>query len=95
MQLKKYLLNKLTACVLVLLVSVLTSCGSYQYVGQDSDGVYSDDYDEQEVSTETNKTNTHAVNLFNKYFFNCITVYFLLLNITKIVSFVKLFLFLT
>ncbi|OIQ19502.1 hypothetical protein [Lacinutrix sp. MedPE-SW] len=50
MQLKKYLLNKLPAITGLILVFSLTSCGSYQYVGQESDGIYVDDTSTQEVT---------------------------------------------
>ncbi|WP_452223790.1 hypothetical protein [Lacinutrix chionoecetis] len=67
MQLKKYLRIKLPAFAAILLSFGLTSCGSYQYVGQDSDGVYGDDDRQVEViQTETDDAGND--NYYKNYF---------------------------
>ncbi|AUC82234.1 hypothetical protein [Lacinutrix sp. Bg11-31] len=69
MQLKKYLLNKLPAFAVVLFTLVLTSCGSYQYVGQDSDGIYSEDEAQKDVvqaDAQENGDNTYYKNYFKE-----------------------------
>ncbi|WP_055435836.1 hypothetical protein [Lacinutrix algicola] len=67
MQLKKYLLNKLPAYAVVLFALGLTSCGSYQYVGQDSDGIYSEDeLVEDVVQADTEANSTYYKNYFKE-----------------------------
>lgn len=67
MQLKKYLLNKLPAYAVVLFALGLTSCGSYQYVGQDSDGIYSEDeVQEDVVQADTEANSTYYKNYFKE-----------------------------
>ena len=50
MQFKTITLQKLPSFVALGLAALLTSCGSYQYVGYDNDGIYSSDNEtEREV----------------------------------------------
>ncbi|WP_299387818.1 hypothetical protein [uncultured Lacinutrix sp.] len=65
MQLKKYLLKKLPAFVVVLFALGLTSCGSYQYVGQESDGVYGEE-DIVQADVQDNADNTYYKSYFKE-----------------------------
>jgi len=69
MQFKNLLTQKLPFFVVLGLTFVLTSCGSFQYTGYDSDGIYGDDTNyeataEQEVIT----TSTNDSNYYKNYF---------------------------
>lgn len=69
MQLKKHLLKKLPAFAVVILALGLASCSSYQYVGQNTDGIYGGDQnkteaDVVEADVEQSNDNTYYKNYF-------------------------------
>ncbi|WP_055446652.1 hypothetical protein [Lacinutrix mariniflava] len=69
MQLKKHLLSKLPTFAMVLFALGLTSCGSYQYVGQNNDGVYGEDERQEDVvraDAEDSGDNTYYKNYFKE-----------------------------
>lgn len=67
MQPVKYIKDKLPLFIALGFTSILLSCGSYQYVGNDNDGIYG----EQEVVYEENQpvtTTTNDNNVYKDYF---------------------------
>lgn len=66
MQLKNYSKLKISFFVALSLTFVLVSCGSYQYVGYDNDGIYNDDVSEEVVYVEDNSSNNS--NYYKNYF---------------------------
>ncbi|WP_323788807.1 hypothetical protein [Psychroserpens sp.] len=68
MQFKNYINTKLPFFVALSFAFVLASCGSYQYVGYDSDGIYSENdvvYTEAETTTESSD-NSYYKNYFTE-----------------------------
>ena len=66
-----YLQTKIPATVAFIALFGLTSCGSYQYVGQDSDGIYGPsennvEYEEEVVTNETEPSNNYYKNYFKE-----------------------------
>ena len=59
MKLFTFLSNKFNAFTALIAAIALTSCGSYQYVGQTNDGIYdtSDTYEQQTVIIEDESNN--------------------------------------
>ena len=71
MQFKTITLQKLPLFVALGLATLLTSCGSYQYVGYDNDGIYSSENDnvqEAVVEQPTVTTSTKDSNYYKNYF---------------------------
>ena len=71
MKLFTFLSNKLNAFTAIIAAIALTSCGSYQYVGQTNDGIYetSDAYGQQTVVIEegnNNDNNDYYTNYFRE-----------------------------
>ncbi len=69
MKLINYLLNKAQAFTVLFAALVLTSCGSYQYVGQSSDGIYGTPTENQEretVAISAENNNDYYTNYFKE-----------------------------
>lgn len=69
MQLNTYLIKKMPYLAILSLVFGLYSCGSYQYVGVDNDGIYGSSprtvqYEETVVETPQNSTSNYYQNYF-------------------------------
>ncbi|WP_299226702.1 hypothetical protein [uncultured Psychroserpens sp.] len=67
MQFNNYIKTKLPFFVALSFTFVLASCGSYQYVGYDSDGIYNDEnevVEEVEAPTETTSNSSYYKNYF-------------------------------
>lgn len=67
MQFKKYLQSKLPFFVALSFAFVLASCGSYQYVGYDNDGIYNSDevtYAEEDNYEEAPSNSSYYKNYF-------------------------------
>ncbi|MDX1271154.1 hypothetical protein [Bizionia paragorgiae] len=69
MQFKNEIRSKVTMALAIIAAFGLTSCGSYQYVGQDSDGIYSsnEDYVEQE-QPRTVESKEDSNSFYENYF---------------------------
>ena len=70
MQLKTYFLKKMPYLAMFSLVLGLSSCGSYQYVGVDNDGIYGDtprtvQYEETIAVAPENSNSNYYRNYFN------------------------------
>ncbi|RAJ13281.1 hypothetical protein [Olleya aquimaris] len=65
MKLINYLSNKIPAFMVLFAVLALSSCGSYQYVGQTSDGIY-----ETSTEIEIQETEARPVENNNDYYTN-------------------------
>lgn len=69
MQFKTNTKQKLPFFVALGLMAVLTSCGSFQYVGYDNDGIYSsEDYDTADVEQPVTTTSTNDSDYYKNYF---------------------------
>ncbi|MCB0399163.1 MAG: hypothetical protein KDD26_05960 [Winogradskyella sp.] len=69
MQFKTITKHKLPFFVAIGLMAVLTSCGSFQYVGYDDDGIYSsEDYDTANVEQPVATTSTNDSDYYKNYF---------------------------
>ncbi|HEX9600301.1 MAG TPA: hypothetical protein VF985_02310, partial [Mariniflexile sp.] len=69
MQLKTYLIKKMPFLAILSLVFGLYSCGSYQYVGVDNDGIYGStprtvQYEETVVEVPQNSNSNYYQNYF-------------------------------
>ena len=60
MQFNNYLKSKLPFFVALSFAFVLASCGSYQYVGNSSDGIYSDDGSTYEEASNVEVASTEG-----------------------------------
>ena len=69
MQFKIITKHKLPFFVALGLMTVLTSCGSFQYVGYDNDGIYSsEDYNTTDVEQPVATTSTNDSDYYKNYF---------------------------
>ncbi|MDG4716457.1 hypothetical protein [Winogradskyella marincola] len=69
MQFKTITKHKLPFFVALGLITVLTSCGSFQYAGYDDDGIYSsEDYNTTEVEQPVVTTSTNDSDYYKNYF---------------------------
>ncbi|MFD2823206.1 hypothetical protein ACFS5M_05960 [Lacinutrix iliipiscaria] len=68
MQLKTHLKAQMPFLALTTIVFVLSSCGSYQYAGDDNDGIYgaSEEPVEQQVGEVQNNSNSYYKNYFKE-----------------------------
>ncbi|WP_262732532.1 hypothetical protein [Gaetbulibacter sp. NE] len=67
MQFKNYIISKLPFFVALSFAFVLASCGSYQYVGYDNDGIYNSDgvvYEEDTYQETTSASGSYYKNYF-------------------------------
>ena len=72
MQINNYMKNKLSLFLAISFGFILTSCGSYQYVGYSSDGIYDDEvvvYEDASSATEVEPSSTNS-NSYYKHYFN-------------------------
>ncbi|NRB61148.1 MAG: hypothetical protein HRU50_14555, partial [Winogradskyella sp.] len=71
MQFKTITLKKLPSFIALSIAMVLTSCGSYQYVGYDNDGIYSTERNEENAVVEQQPEVTTSTNSgFYEAYFN-------------------------
>lgn len=68
MQFNNYIKTKLSSFVALSFTFALASCGSYQYIGYDNDGIYSEREVVYEEATDTETSNTNIQN--NSYYKN-------------------------
>ncbi|MGB6269276.1 MAG: hypothetical protein WBF67_09735 [Olleya sp.] len=69
MKLINYLSNKIPAFMVLLAVLALSSCGSYQYVGQTSDGIYetpTENVEQETVAIPAENNNDYYTNYFKE-----------------------------
>ncbi|WP_418509313.1 hypothetical protein [Corallibacter sp.] len=67
MQFNNYILRKIPLLTFFSLSIVLTSCGSYQYTGQDNDGIYNSDSNTVEYEREVTQTSNNG-GFYENYF---------------------------
>ena len=76
MQFKIITKHKLPFFVALGLMTVLTSCGSFQYVGYDNDGIYSsEDYNTTDVEQPVATTSSNDSEYYKNYFEEIFPIY--------------------
>ena len=69
MQINNYLIKKMPYVAILMLLVGLSSCGSYQYVGVENDGIYGSSNPNAEYQTVVEVQNGNAGNSYYKNYF--------------------------